>query len=74
IPDFGCDLKPLKQVWTSKDWTLKKVILFFSWYSLLNKNGFYVNLLRYGTDLYSDRVKDSLDEIFNDIGKEIISN
>ncbi|MFX0182847.1 MAG: hypothetical protein ACFE95_07175, partial [Candidatus Hodarchaeota archaeon] len=25
IPDFGCDLKPLKQVWTSKDWTLKKV-------------------------------------------------
>jgi hypothetical protein len=74
IPDFGCDLKPLKRVWTSKDWTLKKVILFFSWYSLLNRNRFYVNLLRLGTDMYSDRVKDSLDEIFNDIGKEIISN
>ncbi|MFX0049844.1 MAG: hypothetical protein ACFE8U_01000 [Candidatus Hermodarchaeota archaeon] len=74
IPNFEADVKQLKNIWKSKDWTLKKVILLLSWYSLLAKNSFYVNLIRYATDLYSDRVKNSLEKIFADIGKEIIKN
>jgi hypothetical protein len=74
IPNFGSDVKQLKNIWKSKDWSLKKVILLLSWYSLLAKNSFYVNLILYATDLYSDRVKNSLEKIFADIGKEIIKN
>ncbi|MFX0122124.1 MAG: hypothetical protein ACFFAE_00670 [Candidatus Hodarchaeota archaeon] len=74
IPDFGCDYGKLKKVWKKKEWTLRKVLLLLSWRSLLNTNAFYMNLLRYSSGFYSVRVKDSLEEILEEIEKAIVSN
>ncbi|MHA2224718.1 MAG: hypothetical protein ACXAC8_05915 [Candidatus Hodarchaeales archaeon] len=71
IPDFGCDFKTLKRVWKTKDWSVRKVFLLLSWYSFLKKNEFYVDLLRYSSAVYSDRVRESIDEIFEYIGRQI---
>ncbi len=74
IPDFGCDYGKLTKVWKKKEWTLRKVLLLLSWRSLLNSNSFYMNLLRYSSGFYSVRVKDSLEEILEEIEKAIVSN
>ena len=74
VPAFGCDYKQLKKVWKKKEWTLRKVLLLLSWHSLLNSNAFFLNLIRYSSGLYSIRVKDSLEEIFEEIEKEIAFN
>lgn len=75
IPDFGCDYTELKNVWKKrkKEWTLRKVLLLLSWRSLLNSNTFYMNLLRYSSGFYSTRVKDSLEDILQEIEKAIVS-
>lgn len=72
IPDFGCDLDKLKKVWKSKEWTLHRVLLLLSWYSLLKKNDFYLNMLRYSSGLYSTRVKDTFEVILSQIAKYIV--
>ncbi|MHA2203380.1 MAG: hypothetical protein ACW991_06800, partial [Candidatus Hodarchaeales archaeon] len=74
IPDFGCDYGKLQKVWKKKEWTLRKVLLLLSWRSLLNTNSFYMNLLRYSSGFYSKRVKESLEEILEEIEKAIVSN
>ena len=68
VPSFGCDFSTMKHFWEVKDWTLSKTILTLSWFSLLAKNEFYLNLLRYSSELYSTKVKISLNEIFDQIG------
>ncbi|MFW9905696.1 MAG: hypothetical protein ACFFFH_15290 [Candidatus Thorarchaeota archaeon] len=73
IPDVGCDYGKLKKVWKKKEWTLRKVLLLLSWHSLLNTNSFYLNLLRYSSGFYSVRVKDSLEEVLEEIEKAIVS-
>ena len=73
IPDFGCDYGNLKKVWKKKEWTLRKVLLLLSWHSLLNTNSFYLNLLRYSSGFYSVRVKESLEEVLEEIEKAIVS-
>ncbi len=72
IPDFGCNLDKLKKVWKSKEWTLHRVLLLLSWYSLLEKNAFYLDMLRYSSGLYSTRVKDTFEAILNQIAKYIV--
>ena len=74
IPDFGCDYGKFKKVWKKKEWTLRKVLLFLSWYSLHNTNDFFMNLLRYSSGFYSTRVKKSFEEILLEIGRGIASN
>ncbi|MHA1236297.1 MAG: hypothetical protein ACTSQ9_01400 [Candidatus Hodarchaeales archaeon] len=71
VPSFNCDFSTMKHFWEVKDWTLSKTILTLSWFSLLAKNEFYLNLLRYSSELYSTRVKISLNNIFDQIGKGI---
>ena len=44
IPEFDCDYKKLKNVWKTKEWSLHKIILLLSWYSLQNKNSFYYHI------------------------------
>jgi hypothetical protein len=68
VPSFNCDFSTMKHFWEVKDWTLSKTILTLSWFSLLAKNQFYLNLLRYSSELYSTRVKISLNDIFDQIG------
>ena len=68
VPSFNCDFSTMKHFWEVKDWTLSKTILTLSWFSLLAKNEFYLNLLRYSSELYSTRVKISLNDIFDQIG------
>jgi hypothetical protein len=68
VPSFNCDFSTMKHFWEVKDWTLSKTILTLSWFSLLAKNDFYLNLLRYSSELYSTRVKISLNDIFDQIG------
>ncbi len=72
IPEFGVDFKKLKNVWKTKEWSLQKIILLLSWYSLQNKNSFYLNMLKYSSGLYSTRVKESYDDILKQIEKNII--
>ncbi|MFX0016321.1 MAG: hypothetical protein ACFFB2_01535 [Promethearchaeota archaeon] len=74
IPDFGCDYDDLKKVWKKKEWTLRKVLLLLSWRSILKSNAFYLNLLQYSSGFYSTRVKESLEEILEEIGRAIISS
>ena len=71
VPDFGCNLKRLKHIWKKKEWNLRKVFLVLSFQSLLESNDFYLNLLQFSSGLYSVRVKDFLEEIFQEIEKEI---
>ncbi|MFX0205128.1 MAG: hypothetical protein ACFFDT_04020, partial [Candidatus Hodarchaeota archaeon] len=73
IPNLGCDYGKLKKVWKKKEWTLRKVLLLLSWHSLLNTNSFYMNLLRYSSGFYSVRVKESLEEVLEEIEKAIVS-
>jgi len=73
IPDFGCDYGKLKRVWKKKEWTLRKVLLLLSWHSLLITNSFYMNLLSYSSSFYSVRVRESLEEILQEIEKAIVS-
>ena len=73
IPDLECDYGKLKKVWKKKEWTLRKVLLLLSWHSLLNTNSFYMNLLSYSSGFYSIRVKESLEEILQEIEKAIVS-
>ncbi len=68
VPNFKCDFSTMKHFWEVKDWTLSKTLLTLSWFSLLAKNEFYLNLLRYSSELYSTRVKISLNDIFDQIG------
>jgi len=68
VPSFNCDFSTMKHFWEVKDWTLSKTLLTLSWFSLLAKNQFYLNLLRYSSELYSTRVKISLNDIFDQIG------
>lgn len=72
IPEFDCDFKKLKNVWKTKEWSLHKIILLLSWYSLQNQNSFYLNMLKYSSGLYSTRVKESYDDILKQIEKNII--
>ncbi|GAG54446.1 unnamed protein product, partial [marine sediment metagenome] len=72
IPEFDCDYTKLENVWKTKEWSLHKVILLLSWHSLQNKNSVFLNMLKYSSGLYSTRVKDSYDEIFKQIEKNII--
>ncbi|MFX1505475.1 MAG: hypothetical protein ACFFDC_05100 [Promethearchaeota archaeon] len=72
IPNLGCDYGKLKKVWKKKEWTLRKVLLLLSWHSLLNANSFYLNLLRYSSGFYSVRVKESLEEVLEEIEKAIV--
>ena len=74
IPGFKSDSRIPKKVWKKKEWTLRKVLLLLSWHSLLNSNAFFLNLLRYSSGLYSTRVKESLEEILQEIEKEIAFN
>jgi hypothetical protein len=71
VPSFNCDFSTMKHFWEVKDWTLSKTILTLSWFSLLAENEFYLNLLRYSSELYSTRVQLSLNNIFDQIGKGI---
>ncbi|MHA2248469.1 MAG: hypothetical protein ACXADY_26210 [Candidatus Hodarchaeales archaeon] len=67
VPAFGCDYQKLNKVWKKKEWNLRKVLLLLSWHSLLNSNNFFLNLIRYSCGLYSIQVKESLEEIFEEI-------
>jgi hypothetical protein len=69
LPSFGSDFTSLKNLWGSKDWSLRKAVISLSWYSLLAHNEFYMNLLRFSSELYSSKVKRSLDQIFEQIGR-----
>ena len=69
LPSFGSDFTYLKNLWGSKDWSLRKAVISLSWYSLLAHNEFYMNLLRFSSELYSTKVKRSLDQIFEQIGR-----
>ncbi|UCE12443.1 MAG: hypothetical protein JSV04_09625 [Candidatus Heimdallarchaeota archaeon] len=71
VPDLSCNLKKLKKIWKKKEWNLRKVFLVLSFQSLLEANDFYINLLQFSSGLYSVRVKESLEEIFQQIEKEI---
>jgi len=72
IPEFDINFKNLKKTWKTKEWTLHRVLLLLSWHSLLEKNGFFVNMLRFSSSLYSARVKESFDEVFNQIEKFLV--
>ncbi len=74
IPSFGCDYKEFQKVWKNKEWNLKQVLIFLSWNSLLNSNSFFVNLLQYSAGLYSNRVKESFEDILIQIEKRLIMN
>ncbi len=74
LPDFGCDLKELSRIWVGKDWTLKKAVLILSWYSFINSHEFYLNLIRFSADLYSVRVRESIEEIIDKVGKFLAVN
>lgn len=71
VPNLGCNLKSLKNIWKKKEWNLRKVFLILSFQSLLESNDFFLNLLQFSAGLYSVRVKESLEEIFQQIEKEI---
>jgi hypothetical protein len=72
IPEFDCDYTKLKNVWKTKEWSLHRVLLLLSWHSLQEKNSFYLNMLKFASNLYSSRVKESYDEILYQMGKNII--
>jgi hypothetical protein len=72
VPSFKSDYSTMKHFWETKDWTLKKTVITLSWFSLLAKNKFYLDLLRFSSDLYSSRVRGSLEEIFDQIGKGMV--
>ncbi|MHA2106982.1 MAG: hypothetical protein ACW99R_04665 [Candidatus Hodarchaeales archaeon] len=72
VPNFQCDYSTMKHFWETKDWTLKKTVITLSWFSLLAQNEFYLNLLRFSSDLYSPRVRGTLEEIFDQIGKGMV--
>ncbi len=72
VPSFKSDYSTMKHFWETKDWTLKKTVITLSWFSLLAQNKFYLDLLRFSSDLYSSRVRGSLEEIFDQIGKGMV--
>ncbi len=72
IPSFKSDYSTMKQFWETTDWTLKNTVITLSWFSLLARNKFYLDLLRFSSDLYSSRVRGSLEEIFDQIGKGMV--
>ncbi|MHA1942326.1 MAG: hypothetical protein ACW97P_11505, partial [Candidatus Hodarchaeales archaeon] len=69
LPSFESEFLSLKNLWGSKDWSLRKAVISLSWYSLLAHNEFYMNLLKFSSELYSTKVKNSLDQIFEQIGR-----
>ncbi|NHJ00850.1 MAG: hypothetical protein EAX86_01855 [Candidatus Heimdallarchaeota archaeon] len=74
IPSFNCKFSDLKKVWKNREWTLRKVLLLLSWYSLLyDTNLLYTNVLRYSAQFYSEHVKESVDDIIYQISKYLTS-
>lgn len=75
IPSFGCDYEDL--VWErhhhGKEITLHKALLLVNWYSLLEENKFYLNIIRYSAALYSDRVKNGVEETLIQVEKGMTS-
>ena len=74
IPSFGCDYKEFQKVWKNREWNLKQVLILLSWRSLLNYHSFFVDLLNYSSGLYSNRVKESFEDILSQIEKRLIMN
>jgi hypothetical protein len=72
VPGFGSDYSLMGKFWESKDWTLRNSVITLSWFSLLAKNEFYVNILQSSSELYSTKVKKSLNEIFDQIGRGMV--
>jgi hypothetical protein len=71
IPSFKADYSAIKDLWTAKRLTLRNTIITLSWFSLLADNAFYMNLLRFSSELYSTRVQKRLEKVFEQIGKGI---
>jgi hypothetical protein len=71
IPSFKADYSAIKDLWTAKKLTLRNTIITLSWFSLLAENAFYMNLLRFSSELYSTRVQKRLEKVFEQIGRGI---
>ncbi|MHA1226553.1 MAG: hypothetical protein ACTSPV_07420 [Candidatus Hodarchaeales archaeon] len=74
VPRFGCDYKDFRELWVNKDWDLKRILLLLSWRSLIKSNAFFINLIYYSAGLYSNRVKESIEDILRQIERRIIMN
>ncbi|MHA1973835.1 MAG: hypothetical protein ACTSW1_12635 [Candidatus Hodarchaeales archaeon] len=74
IPKFGCDYRDFNELWVNKDWDLKRILLLLSWRSLIKSNAFFINLIYYSAGLYSNRVKESIEDILRQIERRIIMN
>jgi hypothetical protein len=75
IPSFGCDYADL--VWErhhhGKEITLHRALLLVSWHSFLEENKFYMNLIHHSAGLYSDRVKNGVEDTLIQVERSMTS-